>query len=57
MSERVVLEILLGCGSIYCGFAPKWTFYEKGRLAGRLIFAVVGIILLSHAAWQILHHG
>jgi len=57
MGERVVLEILLGCGSIYYGFAPKWTFYEKGRLAGRLTFAIVGIICLSHAAWQILHQG
>jgi hypothetical protein len=54
MNHRVFWEIVLGLGSIYCGFAPKWTFYEKGRLAGRLLFAIVGVILLIGAAWQII---
>jgi hypothetical protein len=53
--ERIALETILGCFSIYCGFSPRWSLFEKGRLPGRLIFAVAGVLFLGHAFWQIVH--
>jgi hypothetical protein len=37
-------EIIFGCFSIYCGFSPSCSLYEKGRLPGRSIFAVEGVL-------------
>ena len=54
---RIALEIIVGCFSIYCGFWPRWSLSEKGRLPGRLIFALAGVLLLGHAFWQIVRRG
>jgi|BogFormECP03_OM2_1039629.scaffolds.fasta_scaffold00835_3 hypothetical protein len=55
--QRIALEIICGCFSIYRGFSPRWTLYEQGRLPGRLIFAIAGVLFLVHAFWQIVRGG
>jgi hypothetical protein len=51
--QRIALEIMVGRLSIYRGFSPVWTLYEKGRLSGGLIFAIAGVLFLVHAWWQV----
>jgi hypothetical protein len=55
--QRIALEIICGCFSIYRGFLRRWSLCEKGRLPGCLIFAIVGVLFLVHAFWQIVRGG